>query len=533
MESIDKKTTFAATSSEEGRLNDEGGLDSRVRLTRIAQQLYEHRNIAYFCVDRNWVVLDASANLKDFGFVGVELGVDATDVVDFLVGADTSTEIELPLLSSPTKMPISVALLPNQDGLTVIISDASNAFSQRRLLQQKANENELLLETQNRLMRELEAAQEQLHQQNLDLQEAARLQSSFMSGVSHEFRTPLASIIGYTGQLQSGFDKLPKTTVSNNIAAIQRSSKHLLSLVENLLDHGKFESTEIELNPKPINVSEVFEDVVLVLKQEATSKGIALDLQLNLKSDLLVLVDDSRLRQCLINLLGNAIKFTDQGQVTIDVSWIDDELIILIQDTGIGISPEHLSKIRQPFWQAPDTGKAGTGLGLTITERIIQMIGGSFVIKSTLGKGSSVNFKVTAPELKAELVQASSAHVPATEPLNLLFAEDDHDIASLTSALLEGQGVRVTHVANGADAVELLAATKFDLVLMDLHMPIMDGYCAVEKIRGSGDATPIVVMTASSAKLDRDRAHELGCDGFLVKPVDVSDLLALANQLLA
>lgn len=510
----------------------EAGLSKRVRLTRIAQQLYEHRNIAYFCVDHDWVVIDVSENLEDFGFTGVGLGVDATDVVDFLVGVDTSTEIELPLLSSPTKMPIGVALLPSQDGLTVIINDASNAFSQRRQLQQKANENELLLETQNRLMQELEAAQEQLHQRNLDLQEAARLQSSFMSGVSHEFRTPLASIIGYADQLQSGLDKLPKITVSNNVAAIQRSSKHLLSLVENLLDHGKFESTEIELNPRPTNVSELFQDVTLVLNQEAASKGIVLGLRLDLESDLLVLVDDSRLRQCLINLIGNAIKFTDEGQVTIGVSWIEDELRISIKDTGMGISPEHLAKIREPFWQAPNTGKAGTGLGLTITERIIDMIGGSFSIESTLGEGSTVDFRVTAPLLIPEFVEESSAHVPATEPLNLLFAEDDYDIASLTTVLLEDRGVSVTHVANGADAVKLLGTTKFDLVLMDLHMPIMDGYSAVETIRGKGDSTPIVVMTASSTKADRDRAHKLGCDAFLVKPVDVSDLLALANQLL-
>jgi CheY-like chemotaxis protein len=238
------------------------------------------------------------------------------------------------------------------------------------------------------------------------------------------------------------------------------------------------------------------------------------------------------LRQCLVNLIGNALKFPDHGRVIVRVTHIDHELLISVRDTGIGISPEHLEKVRLPFWQAPNDGKVGTGLGLTITAKIIEMIAGSFSIVSTLGDGTTVNFMVCAPMLLPEFVEEIFAHVLAAEPLNFLFAEDDYDIASLTSALLEERVVTITRVVNGAEAVRLLATTTFDLVLPDLHMPVMDGYSAVSAIRGKGDFTPIVVMIASSVKSDRDRAHRLGCDGFLVKPVDVGDLLALANQLL-
>ncbi|MFT4629364.1 MAG: signal transduction histidine kinase/CheY-like chemotaxis protein [Arenicella sp.] len=505
----------------------------RLRLTQVAQQIHDYRKIAYFCVDQDWAVVDVSDNLKNFGFIGVEIGVDATDVVDFLVGADIKTELELPLLASPSKVPIGVLLLPSQDGLTVVIGDASREFSRRRLLNQKAKENRMLLIAQARLMQKLQSAQKQLHQRNDDLREAARLQSSFMSGVSHEFRTPLAAITGYSDQLQTGLDKLPRRILFRNVAAIQRSSKHLLALVENLLDHGELESSEIELNPRPTNISQLFDGAIMILNHTAVSKGVALGLQLDINSDLLVLVDDSRLRQCLVNLIGNALKFTDQGRVIVRVAHMDDELRISVRDTGIGISPEHLEKVRLPFWQAPNGGKAGTGLGLTITAKIIEMIGGSFSIESTLGEGTTVGFMVSAPMLLPEFVEGISAHVLAAEPLHFLFAEDDYDIASLTSALLEERGVTVTRVANGAEAVRLLGTSTFDLVLLDLHMPVMDGYSAVSAIRGKGDFTPIVVMTASSVKSDRDRAHKLGCDGFLVKPVDVGDLLALAHRLLA
>jgi signal transduction histidine kinase/CheY-like chemotaxis protein len=507
----------------------EVALSKKVRLTQVAQQIYEYRNIAYFCVDQYWEVLDVSENLKNFGFTEVTLGIDATDVVDFLVGADTSIEAELPLLTSPSKVPIRVLLLPSQDGLTVVIGDASREFSRRRLFSEKANENRLLMEAQASLLQKLEVAQQQLRQRNLDLQDAARLQSSFMSGVSHEFRTPLASIIGYSEQLEAGLDKLPTRTVSRSVAAIQRSSKHLLILVENLLDHGKFEASEIDLNPRATNISRLFYDVIMILKHQAVSKGVALDLQLDVDSDVFVLIDDSRLRQCLVNLIGNAVKFTEQGKVIVRVAYADDELHIEIEDTGAGISPEHLEKIRQPFWQGPNTGKAGTGLGLTITERIIELIGGSFSIRSILAEGTTVDFMVMAPEFVEEI----STHMLVTESLHFLLVEDDYDIASLTAALLEERGVRVTQVPNGAEAVRLLSTTKFDLVLLDLHMPVMDGYSAVAAIRGGEDLTPIVVITASSGKADRDRAHKLGCDGFLVKPINVGDLLAIANQLLS
>ncbi|MFT5136882.1 MAG: signal transduction histidine kinase/CheY-like chemotaxis protein [Arenicella sp.] len=503
-----------------------------VWLTQVAQQIHDYRKIAYLCVDQDWTVIDVSENFKNFGFIGVALGVDATDVVDFLVGADIKTELELPLLASPSNTPIGVMLLPSQDGLTVVIGDASREFSRRRLLSQKAKENRMLLIAQARLMQKLQTAQKQLHQRNDDLREAADLQSSFMSGVSHEFRTPLASIIGYSDQLQTGLEKLPRRIVSRNVDAIQRCSKHLLTLVENLLDHGELETSDIELNPRPTNIGQLFEDAITMLNHTAASKGVALGLQLDMDSDLLVLVDASRLRQCLVNLMGNALKFTDQGRVIVRVAHIDDELRISVRDTGIGISPEHLEKVRLPFWQAPNDGKAGTGLGLTITAKIIEMIGGSFSIQSTLGEGTIVDFIVSAPMLLPEFVEEISTHELAPEPLHFLLAEDDNDIATLTCLLLEERGVTVTRVANGADAVLLLGTTTFDLVLLDLHMPVMDGYSSVSAIRGKGDFTPIVVMTASTVKADRDRAHKLGCDGFLVKPVDVGDLLALANQLL-
>jgi len=501
------------------------------RIARITRDLYQRKNFGYFCVDLNWKVLEVSENLTSFGFSELALGADASDSVDFLVGVDIEQVLDLPMLSSPSKLPIRVSLLPRRKELTVVIMDASEEFQQRRQLQQKANENQLLLDKQAKLMTELESAQNQLQEQNSALQEAARLQSSFLSGVSHEFRTPLTSIIGYNELLRTQWDKLSKKSALNHITAVQRSSKHLLSLVENLLDHGKYQSQNIELHPKPSNIDELFNDVVAVVAPAAHTKNIDLLTEFDFSGTKMVLVDDSRLRQCLINTIGNAIKFTDEGSVRVTASWADDEIKVEIVDTGIGISSEHLQKIRQPFWQVPDTGKAGTGLGLTITERIIEMMGGSFSIDSNLGDGTKLSFEVMAAGLAENILQQTAAQVPATEALKILFAEDDEDIAALTILLLEEQGVSVTHVENGLDAIKKLEVADYDLVLMDLNMPVMDGYTAVEKIRRSGNAVPIMVMTASSTRADKERVQALGCDGYLVKPVDIMDLLSLASHL--
>jgi signal transduction histidine kinase/CheY-like chemotaxis protein len=497
------------------------------RVAEISQSLFDRRQFAYFLLDTQWCVLEASNNLQDFGFSNLEVGVDATDEIDFLVGIDISDNHELSMISSPAGDPIRVTFIPSVSTITVVIMDARQEFLRQKQVQQKANENELLLGTQEKLLSEIEEAKIKLELQNVELQEAARLQSSFLSGVSHEFRTPLTSIMGYTNLLLKDSDE----TSANYLSAMKRSSKYLLSLIENLLDHGKFDSNEIMLNPKSTELAEVFSDVELLVRPLAETKSVNFTITTDWQAACFVVLDDSRLRQCLINIIGNAIKFTDQGSVTVVASLKDDDLHVSVEDTGIGVSEEHLKKIKQPFWQAPDTGKSGTGLGLTITERIIEMMGGALDIDSSEGVGTTVSFNVMAPSIEPTFHQEAQVLTQFNRSLSVLMAEDDEDIAFLVTLLLEEQGVKVVHVANGALAVDRLQHEDFDLVLMDLHMPVLNGYDAVSQIRGAGNTTPIVIMTASAIEADKGRAQELGCDGYLVKPVDIADLLNIAQQL--
>jgi len=488
-------------------------------------------------------VKEASSNIVDYGFVMPEQGSDITELVDFMVGLDTHQPLELPVVESPSGIPISVNLIPDGDQLVVYISNVTEQAEQRQQLQQAANENQLLLAKQKQLLAELEVASKELETKNTLLEEASRLQTGFLSGVSHEFRTPLTSIIGYTNLVREDLHRINQQfgieqagENASYLRAVHRSSKHLLSLVENLLDHGKLDSNEIVVRPKVTDLGEVFDDVDILLRPLGVTKQIEFDVSTNgFPRGLMAVVDDSRLRQCLINLIGNAIKFTDDGSVDVQASWSNDMLRVNICDTGLGIPSEDLEKVRLPFWQGTNTGKAGTGLGLTITEKIINLMGGELSIESTLGEGTTVSFDLPAP---LQMDHSTETDLLTTGSLHFLLAEDDSDIASLVSMMLIERGVQVTHVENGALALEALANTKaglkgmFDLVLMDIHMPIMSGYDAIAAIRASKNDIPVLVMSASAMDNDRTRAEQLGCDGYLVKPVEIDDLLQLAKQVI-
>ena len=498
---------------------------------KINQEFYDKYHLAYICINHSMSVLDVSDNLERYGLGHVKQGMNATEHIDFIIGLDTHSSLELPMVESPSGVPMSVSLLPAAEHMTLLIADASAQAERRRLLQQAANENELLVDQQKKLMVKLQDASNELEIKNQQLQEASRLQTSFLSGVSHEFRTPLTSIIGYTNLIKQGLSSVTDEETDNLIylSAVHRSSKHLLSLVENLLDHGKLDSDEIVMHPKATDLDELFADVEVLLKPLCVTKHIDFNVNTEFTQQASAMLDSSRLRQCLINLIGNAIKFTDEGGVTVKAVYQQDALQISVDDTGLGISAEDLKKIRLPFWQVENTGKAGTGLGLTITEKIIELMGGELDISSSLGVGTSINFTLPAPSAVPPVIDEKSASF-AQKNLSVLLAEDDSDIADLITLMLMEKGVSVTHVANGALAVDAVTGNEFDLVLMDLHMPIMTGYQAIERLRELGNQTPVIVMSASALDNDREQAKISGCDGYLIKPVDVDDILALAQQ---
>lgn len=466
-------------------------------------------------------VTEVSDNVCQFGFADIPLGSPIVDHLDFMVGYDAKSPLNLPSVVSPGGCPIAINLLPDpkQDSIVVVIRDASDHYEQRLNLQQTANENELLVDKQKKLM--------------VQLEEASRLQNLFLSGVSHEFRTPLSSIIGYANLLHRDVEAISEKIPEANsyLSAIRRSSDHLLSLIENLLDHGKLDSGELVINPKPICLLDLFDDILVILKPLAENKDIEFNFESNLAEQQNALIDASRLRQCLINIIGNAIKFTDKGSVSVIAKLQDNQLLVSVADTGLGMDAEDLSQSLLPFWQAPDTGKAGTGLGLTITQRIVELLGGSMSIESKLNEGTLVKFISPAPNCDLSSLSQSEIDLERSYDFRILLAEDDDDIADFVKVVLEEKGVVVKRVANGQLALDLLSKSKFDLILLDLHMPILSGYDVVRQLRDNDNKTPVVIMSATPLESEENKMQQLDCDGYLVKPVDVEDILRIAHEL--
>lgn len=363
--------------------------------------------------------------------------------------------------------------------------------------------------------------------------EAASLaKSRFLSMMSHEFRTPLNAILGYAELLRR---ETPTGSLAfNGLKTIEHSGRHLLQLIEDLLDLAKIEAGKIEVAHEDFFLTEELDRVAAMMRQRASQKGLMFVSNPPTGLPSMVKGDARRLRQVLLNLLGNAVKFTNAGKVRLDVASLgDDHLRFSIEDTGPGIPLDKLEAIFSPFARIKETGHntEGAGLGLSISRSMVRLLGGELHVKSVVGEGSAFWFTLRLPE-----VLDARAFRPVTRrpvvgfqgnPRHILIVDDNRENRSMLRHALEALGFNIMEAENGGDALFWLEKEAFDAVLMDLMMPVMDGFEATRRMRQSLNLChlKIIIMTADAAMRPADIMARTGCDGVLTKPLDHDRLL--------
>ncbi|MFK5893900.1 MAG: response regulator [Pseudomonadota bacterium] len=381
-----------------------------------------------------------------------------------------------------------------------------------------------------------------LHLAKSEAIKIAQLKSQFLASMSHEIRTPLNGIIG-TSHL------LAKTTLDNQqqkyIDALVYSSEILLSLINNILDLSKINANKIELSKNNINIRQCIKKITQTLSFNAYQKELALQYYIHKDVPEILIGDQKRLSQILLNLTGNAIKFTQHGEVNINVSMLQINkintiketkneghkhctLLFTIHDTGVGISKEDQKIIFKRFIQVgkeSDLNPSGTGLGTTISKELVEIMGGKIKLKSEPGKGSEFSFtlKFDCPTTLDEFANTAKLRVeePTSKPQNLriLIAEDDDINAMILEQFLLDLGYESTRVTNGLQAIELLHSSKFDVIFMDLHMPKLSGLQATLKIREKNNLIDIIGLTANATTEHKKTCLNAGMNDFLCKPL--------------
>jgi PAS domain S-box-containing protein len=407
-------------------------------------------------------------------------------------------------------------------------------------------------------------AEEQLRAAKEAAEAATKAKTEFLTNMSHEIRTPMTAILGFAEMLLENISR-PEDVVAAN--TIKRNGEYLLRIINDILDLSKIESGRFVAEQAQCSPRELIEDVVSMMKVRAEAKGLPLLLEFSGLIPQTIRTDPIRMRQILINLIGNAVKFTDEGHISVQVRLLRNEdsppmLECKVIDTGVGISQSHINKLFEPFTQGDTTTTRkymGMGLGLALSKRLAVMLGGDIAFTSREGQGSTFVLTISTGSLDGvRMLQIADLHddrpapaIEAERPASrqmagrILLVEDGLDNQRLIALILRKAGMQVTVVGNGKEALEKVAAARqkcvdeglqtppFDVILMDMQMPEIDGYEATWRLRETGYTAPIIALTAHAMEHDREKCLGAGCDEYLTKPIDRRILLSTIARYLS
>ncbi|NNF62061.1 MAG: response regulator [Gammaproteobacteria bacterium] len=478
-------------------------------------------------LDATLKLLEVRGEPSRMGLPPLVAGADVSDVLPMLSGLESAPDSFLGCVDPGTGHAVNVRLFRSgDDQLYAVLTSAEAQRRQIEQLQQRANETRLLNQQQQKLLDQLIATRTELDLRRREAEEAVRVKAQFLASISHEFRTPLTSVIGYAEWLASAMGE--DDPARRQARAIISAGRHMVTLVDNILEQARIENAEATVHEDTVDLRQLAEDLSAIMAPLAADKELAFAAFVDPPDVQPVVLDEMRVRQILINLLGNAVKFTEEGFVYLTLAWQDGQLHAEVSDSGPGIAEADRARIFTAFERLEGAHKrAGAGLGLHITLELVKLLGGSLGLDSQPGEGSRFLIRLPAPVAAAPEPDAAGGGGG-----RLLVAEDDPDIVQLMQLFLERAGYELEFVGNGRDAVTRIAAGSIDLAILDLNMPILDGLSAIKQIRDGGYSGPAIALTGATLDEDRIRAIEAGFDGFVAKPVRMPELIGLLRDLI-
>ena len=378
---------------------------------------------------------------------------------------------------------------------------------------------------------------------------ANQSKSAFLANMSHEIRTPMNAVLGFTEVLRRNLER-DEAKRQQHLNTIHSSGTHLLNLINDILDISKIEAGRLEIETIDCEVHRVIAEVVTVMRVRAEEKSILLDYEFKTDIPATIQSDPAKIRQVLTNLIGNAIKFTQDGGVKVVTSLIHDaghpQVLLQVSDTGIGMTDEAAAKIFDPFSQADASvtrNFGGTGLGLSISKSFAEALGGGVSVTSEVGVGSVFSALINTGDIDGidlirptheELAETTNEdeHLAVNLPdMKVLLVDDGDENRQLMSLILEEAGTTYTTAVNGLEAYNLASENEYDVILMDMQMPVMDGYTATRKLREDGYTKPIVALTAHAMQQAEQECRDAGCSGFMTKPIDLDKLITTLAEI--
>jgi len=478
----------------------------------IRDELLKRERFIVIALNSGHKIVSVNRSDPDWNLPGLIRGSVLPDSLVSLLDAASGA-------SEPTVFPyvelndffVDIHVLGDRESADLVIHDVSTAHHNEQILQQRAHENSLLSEQRAALNSELTELNQELFLRRRQAEKASAAKSRFIASMSHVFRSPIASIMGYADLLQT---ELPD---SNNPQALQRASWHLLTLVENLLEQAREGKENISLNPTRFSLDRLAGDIEALFRPQSTTKGLAFEVKSS-PAGIEVECDELRLRQILINLVSNALRYTRQGQVSVHFIHRDDNLYIRVRDSGRGIAAGDIDRIFEAFTRVGEDTTSGAGLGLTISRQLINRMGGHLKVESEPDVGSEFRVVIPCPS-----TQAKPGETPSLSG-TVLWVDDDPDILSLYQVILENWGLRVITASSVAQARDLFNSNDCPLVVTDIHLMDGNGVELFSHLKVQRpDIMGIVISGSGVVDLTEEVAGE-GIRTFLQKPIDAEVL---------